>query len=174
MLEPSYDSYAPGQWPWRAPFGYRYACIAMATSGNCPPARSKRKSRTVPGCSCSTPTTRPARCLTTAEPKEVADVCRRHDLVAVTDEAYEHLVFDGRRHMPLATFEVMRTGRSRFLQPAVVLGDGSESGTGPILPPNLSAGCGGQQFLTYVTPAPPGRRRGGRSPRLPTNSWTLW
>ena len=30
-----------------------------------------------------------------------------HDLVAVTDEVYEHLVFEG-RHVPLATFPGMR------------------------------------------------------------------
>ena len=64
MLEPSYDSYAP--------------VVAMAGAvrvpvrlycngdhGNCPPGRSKRQSRTGPGCCCSTrPTTRPARCST--------------------------------------------------------------------------------------------------------------
>jgi N-succinyldiaminopimelate aminotransferase len=37
----------------------------------------------------------------------VADVARRHDLVVVTDEVYEHLVFDGRRHVPLATLPGM-------------------------------------------------------------------
>jgi N-succinyldiaminopimelate aminotransferase len=31
----------------------------------------------------------------------------RHDLIAVTDEVYEHLVFDG-EHLPLATFPGMR------------------------------------------------------------------
>ena len=37
----------------------------------------------------------------------IADVCIRHDLIAVTDEVYEHLVFDGRRHLPLATLPGM-------------------------------------------------------------------
>jgi N-succinyldiaminopimelate aminotransferase len=36
----------------------------------------------------------------------VADVCREHDLLAVTDEVYEHLVYDG-VHVPLATLEGM-------------------------------------------------------------------
>ena len=31
----------------------------------------------------------------------------RHDLVVVTDEVYEHLVFDGRRHVPLCTLPGM-------------------------------------------------------------------
>jgi N-succinyldiaminopimelate aminotransferase len=42
-----------------------------------------------------------------AELGEVARVCREHGLVAVTDEVYEHLVYDG-EHVPLATLEGMR------------------------------------------------------------------
>src|SRR3954451_19351511 len=33
----------------------------------------------------------------------VADVARRHDLVVVTDEVYEHLTFDDHEHVPIAT-----------------------------------------------------------------------
>ena len=36
----------------------------------------------------------------------VAELCVRHDVLAVTDEVYEHLVFDG-RHRPLASFPGM-------------------------------------------------------------------
>ena len=42
-----------------------------------------------------------------AELEAIADVCRRHDLVAITDEVYEHLVYDT-EHRPLATFPGMR------------------------------------------------------------------
>ncbi|MDU0290720.1 pyridoxal phosphate-dependent aminotransferase [Saccharothrix longispora] len=38
----------------------------------------------------------------------VARLCVEHDLVAITDEVYEHLVFDGREHLPLAAFPGMR------------------------------------------------------------------
>jgi N-succinyldiaminopimelate aminotransferase len=41
-----------------------------------------------------------------AELALVADVCREHDLIAVTDEVYEHLVYDG-EHIPLATLPGM-------------------------------------------------------------------
>ena len=44
---------------------------------------------------------------TPAELEVVADACRRHDLVAITDEVYEHLVFDG-AHLPLASLPGMR------------------------------------------------------------------
>ena len=42
-----------------------------------------------------------------AELEAVASACRRHDLLAVTDEVYEHLVFDG-AHVPLASLPGMR------------------------------------------------------------------
>jgi N-succinyldiaminopimelate aminotransferase len=45
--------------------------------------------------------------LTDEELAAVADVCREHDLIAVTDEVYEHLLFDGLVHTPLATFPGM-------------------------------------------------------------------
>ncbi|MDT0379690.1 pyridoxal phosphate-dependent aminotransferase [Streptomyces sp. DSM 42041] len=37
----------------------------------------------------------------------IAELCRERDLLAVTDEVYEHLVFDG-EHLPLASFPGMR------------------------------------------------------------------
>ena len=42
-----------------------------------------------------------------AELEGVADVARRHDLVVVTDEVYEHLVFDDHEHVPIATLPGM-------------------------------------------------------------------
>jgi N-succinyldiaminopimelate aminotransferase len=46
------------------------------------------------------------RVLTRAELDAIARVCVEHDLIAVTDEVYEHLVFDG-EHVPLATLPGM-------------------------------------------------------------------
>lgn len=45
--------------------------------------------------------------LTREELQAVADVAIEHDLVVVTDEVYEHLVFDGHVHTPLATLPGM-------------------------------------------------------------------
>jgi N-succinyldiaminopimelate aminotransferase len=44
---------------------------------------------------------------TREELSAVAALCVEHDLIAVTDEVYEHLVFDGGEHVPLATFPGM-------------------------------------------------------------------
>jgi N-succinyldiaminopimelate aminotransferase len=45
--------------------------------------------------------------LTETELRGIADVARRHDLVVVTDEVYEHLTFDDHRHVPIATLPGM-------------------------------------------------------------------
>lgn len=38
----------------------------------------------------------------------IADLCQRYDVIALTDEVYEHIVFDGATHIPLATLPDMR------------------------------------------------------------------
>ncbi len=55
----------------------------------------------------NTPHNPTGRVLDEAELAAVADVATRHDLVVVTDEVYEHLTFDGRAHVPLATLPGM-------------------------------------------------------------------
>jgi N-succinyldiaminopimelate aminotransferase len=42
-----------------------------------------------------------------AERAALAEVAVRHDVVVVVDEVYEHLLYDGRRHVPLATLPGM-------------------------------------------------------------------
>jgi N-succinyldiaminopimelate aminotransferase len=43
-----------------------------------------------------------------AELEIIAELCRERDLVAVTDEVYEYLTFDGAEHVPIATLPGMR------------------------------------------------------------------
>jgi aspartate/methionine/tyrosine aminotransferase len=38
----------------------------------------------------------------------IADLCRKWDAVALTDEIYEHIVYDGAEHIPIATIDGMR------------------------------------------------------------------
>jgi aminotransferase len=44
---------------------------------------------------------------TRAELEAIADLCRRHDALAVTDEIYEHILYDGAVHIPMATLPGM-------------------------------------------------------------------
>ena len=47
------------------------------------------------------------RVLSRAELDSIATLVGEHDLIAITDEVYEHLVFDGLPHIPLATLPGM-------------------------------------------------------------------
>jgi len=49
-----------------------------------------------------------SKVFTLAELEAIAELVRRHDAYAVCDEVYEHLVFDGRRHVPLMKLPGMR------------------------------------------------------------------
>jgi N-succinyldiaminopimelate aminotransferase len=89
-----------------------------------------------------------------AELQLVADLAIEHDLIVVTDEVYEHLVFDG-EHVPIATLPGMR-------ERTVTISSGGKtfSVTGwkigwVCAPPELVAAVRTvKQFLTYVNGGP--------------------
>jgi len=55
----------------------------------------------------NTPNNPTGRVFDREELEAVADICRRHDILAITDEIYEHIYYDG-EHIPMATLEGMR------------------------------------------------------------------
>ena len=55
----------------------------------------------------NTPSNPSGRVLTRAELGAIAELCLRHDALAVTDEIYEHIRFEG-EHIPIATLPGMR------------------------------------------------------------------
>src|SRR6478672_2510723 len=55
----------------------------------------------------NTPSNPSGRVLTRAELEAIARLCREHDVLAVTDEIYEHIRFEG-DHVPIATLPGMR------------------------------------------------------------------
>ena len=55
----------------------------------------------------NTPNNPTGRIFTRAELEAIAELCRRHDVIAVTDEIYEHIRYDG-AHIPLALVDGMR------------------------------------------------------------------
>jgi aminotransferase len=55
----------------------------------------------------NTPSNPAGRVLSRAELEAIRDLCVRHDVLAITDEIYEHIRFEG-EHLPLATLEGMR------------------------------------------------------------------
>ena len=104
VLEPYYDSYA--------------ACIAFAGARRRPVtlrppefALDIEALQAAAGpCAqvllLNTPHNPTGRVLSRGELEAIARVCIEHDLVCVSDEVYEHLVYDG-EHVPIATFPGM-------------------------------------------------------------------
>jgi N-succinyldiaminopimelate aminotransferase len=153
MFEPSYDSYA--------------ACASMAGAVPRlvrlhPPdwtfdpeelaaAAARPRARLLLLNSPHNPT---GKVFSAAELGQAAALCRAHDLLAVTDEVYEHLVFEG-SHVPLATLPGMRertltisSGGKTFSFTGWKVG--WVSGPAPL----VAAVRAAKQFLTYTSPAP--------------------
>lgn len=85
----------------------------------------------------------------------VAGLAVEHDLIVVTDEVYEHLVFPGATHVPLATLPGMAertltisSGGKTFSTTGWKVG----WATGPA--PLVAATRAAKQFLTYVSGGP--------------------
>jgi N-succinyldiaminopimelate aminotransferase len=154
-LEPYYDSYA--------------ACIAMAGGTRVPVtlrphegsfrldldelrAAVTDRTRLL---LVNTPHNPTGTVLTREELTAIAELAVERDLLVVTDEVYEHLVFDAAEHLPLATFPGMR-------ERTVTIGSAGKtfSFTGwkvgwITAPPALvSAVRSAKQFLTYVSSGP--------------------
>jgi N-succinyldiaminopimelate aminotransferase len=152
MFEPSYDSYAacaamagaiprlvrlhPPDWAFdpdelTAAVGPRTRCILLNSPHN--------------------PT---GKVFAAAELAQIAGLCREHDLLAVTDEVYEHLVFEG-THVPLATLPGMR-------ERTVTISSGGKTfsftgwkvGWVCAAAPLVAAVRSAKQFLTYTSGAP--------------------
>jgi N-succinyldiaminopimelate aminotransferase len=84
----------------------------------------------------------------------VAALCREHDLLAVTDEVYEHIVFEG-RHVPLATLPGMRDRTVTISSAGKTFSfTGWKIGWACGPAPLVEAVRTAKQFLTYVNGAP--------------------
>ena len=55
----------------------------------------------------NTPNNPTGKVFTRAELTTIAELCRRWDVLAITDEIYEHIIYDGCRHVPMAAIDGM-------------------------------------------------------------------
>lgn len=84
----------------------------------------------------------------------LARVCVEHDLIAVTDEVYEHLVFEG-EHVPLASLPGMRERTVSISSAGKTFSvTGWKVGWVCAPPPLVTAVRTVKQFLTYVNAGP--------------------
>ncbi len=92
---------------------------------------------------------------TPAEIDLICDLCIRHDVIAVTDEVYEHLVFDQSRHVPLATRPGMADRTVTISSGGKTLSvTGWKIGWACARPELIRAVQTSKQFLTYVNGGP--------------------
>ncbi|MFE0684855.1 pyridoxal phosphate-dependent aminotransferase [Streptomyces sp. NPDC058961] len=154
-LEPYYDSYA--------------ACIAMAGGTRVPVTLrphaggfaldlDELRAAVTPRTRLlllNTPHNPTGTVLSRAELAAVAELACERDLLVITDEVYEHLVFDGAEHIPLASLPGMR-------ERTVTIGSAGKtfSFTGwkvgwiTASPELVTAVRSAKQFLTYVGSGP--------------------
>src|SRR4051794_9807149 len=95
------------------------------------------------------------RVLSRSELQRIADFVVEHDLIAITDEVYEHLVFDGLEHIPLSTLPGMaeRTVTISSLGKTFsVTGWKVGWATGPA--PLVAAVRAAKQFMTFAGGTP--------------------
>ena len=103
----------------------------------------------------NTPHNPTGKVFTRAELEGIAALCLEHDLIALTDEVYEHLTYDGRAHVPLAAIPEMR---SRTLSLSSTGKTYSLTGwkigwaTGPR--DLIAAAQAAHQFITFATATP--------------------
>lgn len=83
----------------------------------------------------------------------VADFCVSHDLIAICDEVWEHVTFDGARHLPLIGFPGMRERTVKIGSAGKVFAlTGFKVGWMCAAPPLARVLSKAHQFLTFTTP----------------------
>ncbi|MFC8494670.1 pyridoxal phosphate-dependent aminotransferase [Streptomyces sp. NPDC057235] len=154
-LEPYYDSYA--------------ACVAMAGGTRVPVTLRPHQGAYVLDLDelraavtdrtrlilLNTPHNPTGTVLTRAELTAVAELAVERDLLVVTDEVYEHLVFDGAEHVPIASLPGMRERTVTISSAGKTFSfTGWKVGWITASPELTSAVRSAKQFLTYVSSGP--------------------
>jgi N-succinyldiaminopimelate aminotransferase len=92
---------------------------------------------------------------TAAELARLAEVCVEHDLIAITDEVYEHLVFDEAEHLPLVNLPRMRERTVTISSAGKTFNcTGWKIGWVCSTPELVAAVKAAKQFITFVSGGP--------------------
>src|SRR5882762_6460343 len=103
----------------------------------------------------NTPNNPTGKVFSRAELEMIATLCRKWDAIAISDEIYEHIIYDGHQHVPIATLEGMadRTVTLNGLSKTYSVTGWRVGWT--ISPPSLTGAIRKvHDFLTVGAPAP--------------------
>src|SRR4051795_4127476 len=103
----------------------------------------------------NTPNNPTGKVFTRDELETIAALCRKWDAIAISDEIYEHIIYDGQQHIPMATIEGMadRTVTLNGLSKTFSVTGWRVGWT--ISPPSLAGAIRKvHDFLTVGAPAP--------------------
>jgi aspartate/methionine/tyrosine aminotransferase len=82
----------------------------------------------------------------------LADFCRRFDAIAISDEVWEHVVFDGRRHQPILSLDGMRERSVKIGSAGKIFSlTGWKVGFVCAAPPIMKVLAKSHQFLAFTT-----------------------
>ncbi len=156
MLEPHYDSYPPivamaggthRSVPLRPDASGRFALDVQELADAVGP-----RTRIL---ILNTPHNPTGTVLTREELAGIAEIAVARDLIVVTDEVYEYLVFDGVRHLPIGTFDGMAERTVTISSAGKTFSTtGWKIGWACGPAPLIAAVRAAKQFLTYVGGAP--------------------
>lgn len=105
LFEPFYDSYRPAV--EMAGGNVRVVTLRPPTFAPDPDELRAAFSARTKAIVVNTPHNPTGHVFTEEELRLIAELCQEHDVVVVTDEVYEHIVFEGHRHVRLATLPGM-------------------------------------------------------------------
>jgi aspartate/methionine/tyrosine aminotransferase len=150
LLEPAYDAYAPQ---------------VLAAGGIVRPVRLEPPHWTITDAALEAATTEKtrlviinnplnpaARVYSAAELKVLAGWCVRHDVIALSDEVWEHVVFDGRAHVSLLSVPGMAERTVKIGSAGKIFSmTGWKVGFACAAEPLLSVIAKAHQFITFTT-----------------------
>ena len=155
LIQPFYDSYSPVV----AMAGAKRVIVPLVPDGRGFALDTDALRRAVtPGTKAlivNSPHNPTGTVLSADELTAIAEVAVAADLLVITDEVYEHLVYDGRRHLPLAGFDGM-AGRTVTISSAAKMFNCTGWKIGWACgPKELILGVrAAKQYLSYVGGAP--------------------